>query len=91
MPTYDYQCTACSNAFEKFQQISAKPLRRCPMCGGALRRLIGPGAGVIFKGSGFYETDYKRKRPAAPAADSGKTDGAKADKPDAKPPKKPDE
>jgi len=60
MPTYDYECDACGHRFEKFQFISARALRKCPVCGkAALRRLIGPGAGVIFKGSGFYQTDYR--------------------------------
>lgn len=61
MPTYDYQCQACHHAFEKYQEITARKLRTCPVCGKKrLQRLIGAGAGVIFKGSGFYETDYKR-------------------------------
>jgi putative FmdB family regulatory protein len=60
MPTYDYVCDACEHSFEEFQMMSAKPLRKCPDCGKAkLRRLIGTGAGVIFKGGGFYETDYR--------------------------------
>ena len=66
MPTYDYECTSCSNRFEKFQSITARPLRKCPKCGASVRRLIGAGGGVIFKGSGFYETDYKRKRSKQP-------------------------
>ena len=60
MPTYDYACQACDHEFEAFQSITAKPLRKCPECGRLkLKRLIGIGAGVIFKGSGFYETDYR--------------------------------
>ena len=60
MPTYDYVCQACEHAFEQFQSITAKPLQKCPACGeSTLRRLIGTGAGVLFKGSGFYETDYR--------------------------------
>lgn len=60
MPTYDYICRACEHEFEEFQSMSAKPLRKCPNCGKAqLERLIGTGAGVIFKGGGFYETDYR--------------------------------
>jgi len=72
MPTYDYECLACSHTFEKFQSIKARPLRKCPECGGRVRRLIGMGAAVIFKGSGFYETDYKRKGSDKPpdSADS---------------------
>jgi putative FmdB family regulatory protein len=64
MPTYDYECNDCGHAFEKFQAITARRLTSCPECDGRVRRLIGAGSGVIFKGSGFYETDYKRK-PAA--------------------------
>jgi len=60
MPTYDYVCEKCQHQFEQFQSITAKPLRRCPKCGKAgLQRLIGAGAGIIFKGSGFYQTDYR--------------------------------
>src|SRR6476659_4425583 len=60
MPTYDYKCDACGHAFEKFQSITAAPLRKCPKCGKAkVKRLLGTGAGVIFKGSGFYTTDYR--------------------------------
>lgn len=60
MPTYDYMCENCEYEFEQFQTITAKPLRICPKCGKRkLKRLIGTGAGVIFKGSGFYETDYR--------------------------------
>jgi putative FmdB family regulatory protein len=60
MPTYDYVCDACEHEFEEFQMMSAKPLKKCPECGkNKLRRLIGTGAGIIFKGSGFYETDYR--------------------------------
>ncbi len=60
MPTYDYECDACGHAFEEFQSITAKPIRKCPECGKRkVRRLIGTGAGVIFKGSGFYQTDYR--------------------------------
>ncbi len=60
MPTYDYQCEACDHAFEEYQSITAKQLRKCPSCGQRkLIRLIGTGGGVIFKGSGFYQTDYR--------------------------------
>ena len=60
MPTYEYLCDNCGHDFEKFQSITARPLRKCPDCGkNQLKRLIGTGAGVIFKGSGFYETDYR--------------------------------
>ena len=60
MPTYEYLCNSCGDRFEKFQSITAETLRKCPNCGKMeLKRLIGAGAGVIFKGSGFYETDYR--------------------------------
>ena len=60
MPTHDYICENCRCEFEHFQCITAKPLRKCPECGKSkLKRLIGSGAGVIFKGAGFYQTDYR--------------------------------
>lgn len=61
MPTYDYQCDACEHRFEEFQSMLDKVLTECPKCKKpSLRRLIGAGAGIIFKGSGFYSTDYKK-------------------------------
>lgn len=60
MPTYEYECTQCGHTFDVFQRITADPLSSCPKCKGTLRRLIGGGMGVIFKGSGFYTTDYKK-------------------------------
>ena len=59
MPTYEYKCNKCEEVFEVFQKITDSPLKECPVCGGDLRRLISGGAGIIFKGSGFYTTDYK--------------------------------
>ena len=60
MPTYDYECSACGHTFEKFQSIKAPAIRRCPQCSQRkVKRLIGAGGGIIFKGSGFYETDYR--------------------------------
>jgi len=60
MPTYEYLCENCGYKFEQFQSITAKSLRKCPKCGKKeLKRLIGMGAGVIFKGPGFYQTDYR--------------------------------
>ncbi len=60
MPTYDYKCAECDYTFELFQTISARPIRRCPECGKPkVKRLIGAGSTIIFKGSGFYQTDYR--------------------------------
>lgn len=59
MPTYDYRCKACHHHFEAFQRMSDDPLSICPECGGEVQRLITGGTGLIFKGSGFYITDYK--------------------------------
>ena len=59
MPTYDYECTKCGHAFEVFQSIMDAPRKRCPQCRGKVNRLIGGGAGLLFKGSGFYQTDYR--------------------------------
>jgi len=71
MPTYEYACQKCGHEFEHFQSMSAASLRKCPKCGkSSLKRLVGAGAGLIFKGSGFYITDYKAK--------AGKPDDAKA-------------
>jgi putative FmdB family regulatory protein len=97
MPTYDYHCDACEHDFEEFQSMSDAVLTKCPKCGKKkLRRLFGTGAAVLFKGSGFYETDYRSEsykqaakkdeaaaKPAEAAATNGATDAAKpaADKP----------
>jgi putative FmdB family regulatory protein len=60
MPTYEYRCEACGHQFEQYQPITAAPLRKCPACGRrTVQRLLGTGGGIIFKGSGFYETDYR--------------------------------
>jgi len=65
MPTYDYKCSACGKKVEYFQHITEDPLKKCPKCGkNKLQRQIGGGAGLIFKGSGFYITDYKNKKVA---------------------------
>ena len=61
MPTYDYECLKCKKTFEVFQRISDKDLSLCPSCGGKVKKLIGCGSGLIFKGSGFYITDYKKR------------------------------
>ncbi|MDZ7272065.1 MAG: zinc ribbon domain-containing protein [candidate division KSB1 bacterium] len=72
MPTYEYRCTQCEHMFEVFQSIKDEPVKTCPMCGGAVRRLIGGGNGLIFKGSGFYITDYRNKGRSSGKDDSGK-------------------
>lgn len=72
MPTYDYLCNDCGFKFEEFQSMAAEPLHVCPRCGGHVRRLISGGGGLIFKGSGFYETDYKRKHFSEPTPDKPK-------------------
>lgn len=92
MPTYDYQCDACGHAFEEWQSFKDEPLTKCPGCKkNKLRRLMGGGAAVIFKGSGFYQTDYRSGSYESDAkADAPKTDAPKAEtkaepKADAKP------
>lgn len=75
MPTYDYVCEACNHEFELFQSIKEEAKRKCPECGkNKLRRLIGPGAALVFKGSGFYKTDYRSESyKKAAAADKSKS------------------
>lgn len=78
MPTYEYKCTECGHRSEAFQSIRAAPLQECSECGGKLKRLIGTGAGFIFKGSGFYTTDYRSESYQAAAkkdATAAKPDG----------------
>jgi putative FmdB family regulatory protein len=82
MPTYDYECQACGHRFDVFQSMTAKVLRKCPECGKqSLQRLIGPGAGFLFKGDGFYITDYRSNsyKEGKKAAEGGgdKSGGAK--------------
>ncbi|HRY72489.1 MAG TPA: zinc ribbon domain-containing protein [Spirochaetia bacterium] len=60
MPTYEYECKSCGKTFEAFQSMSEAPLSSCPTCGKSVRRLIGGGTGIIFKGSGFYVNDSKK-------------------------------
>jgi putative FmdB family regulatory protein len=83
MPTYDYVCEDCDHQFELFQSIKAKPIRKCPNCGKlTVHRLIGAGAGIIFKGSGFYETDYRSDsyKKAKESETKTSTDKSKTDK-----------
>ena len=96
MPTYDYECDACGHTLEIFQGINDPAIKKCPECGkNKLKRLFGTGAAIVFKGSGFYQTDYRsegyKKAAAADsksqssdkgdakASDSKKTDSKKAD------------
>ena len=90
MPTYDYECKKCDHRWELFQSITAKPIRKCPECGKlSARRVIGPGAGIIFRGSGFYQTDYRsesykkaaeadKKSSDTSSKSESKSDGASA-------------
>ncbi len=74
MPTYDYKCDNCQHEFEQFQSIKARPIRKCPECGKlSVQRLIGAGAGIIFKGSGFYQTDYRSESYKKAAESEKKT------------------
>ena len=79
MPTYEYECQKCGHRFEEFQSMKDAPLTKCPQCKGRVKRLIGAGAGILFKGSGFYATDYrsssygdrKKKDAGGPASAGG--------------------
>ena len=84
MPTYAYKCDHCEHDFELFQSITAEPVKKCPECKKSkVRRLIGTGAGIIFKGSGFYETDYRSASyKKAAEKDTKKSDTKSSDKKD---------
>jgi putative FmdB family regulatory protein len=87
MPTYDYECDACNHAFELFQSITDKHIRKCPECGKLkIRRLIGAGSTIIFKGSGFYQTDYRSEEYKS--RQKAETSSSTADKKDSKVKKK---
>lgn len=89
MPTYDYECDACGHEFELFQSISEPVKRKCPECKKSkLRRLFGTGAAVVFKGSGFYETDYRSESYKKGAEKAKKDTEKKSDKKDSKSEKK---
>lgn len=78
MPTYDYECSSCGHKFEFFQSMTEDPKKKCPKCGKSLKRLIGSGSGIIFKGSGFYATDYKKSGSKSESSCSaGKADSCK--------------
>jgi len=83
MPTYDYRCRKCEHEWELFQSIKADPVKKCPACGKAsAQRVIGAGAGVIFRGSGFYQTDYRSDRYKQAAAADAKSSGGDSSKSD---------
>lgn len=83
MPTYEYKCDKCGHDFEELQSIKADPLTKCPVCKGEIHRVINGGAGLIFKGTGFYITDYKNKvtsegngKDKSPKSETKQTDGS---------------
>ena len=92
MPTYEYECDACDHAFEVLQSMTDAKLKKCPKCGKLkLKRLIGSGSGIIFKGTGFYETDFKTKDKPSQTDSSPKpksSESSSESKPAAKPKKK---
>lgn len=80
MPTYEYCCDACEHEFEEFQSMTDEPLKKCPQCGKKkLRRLFGSGAAILFKGSGFYQTDYRSESYKAGAKAESKADAGQAE------------
>src|SRR5687768_16850719 len=88
MPTYDYECSSCNHRYELFQPITAKPDKKCPVCKKrAAKRLIGAGASIIFRGTGFYQTDYRSDsyKKAAKADADASSGTAKKDTPESKP------
>jgi putative FmdB family regulatory protein len=105
MPTYEYRCEKCGHEFEEFQAITAKPIKKCPQCGKlTVKRLISAGVGIIFRGSGFYETDYRSEqykaaakkdsesgKPESAAATDAKSDGKTGAKSESKPDARPAE
>jgi putative FmdB family regulatory protein len=85
MPTYEYECKSCHHTFEAFQSIKDEPLKKCPKCGKGLRRLFGGGMGIIFKGSGFYTTDYKRSSAVTGGGSGGGNGSAAKSEPKSEP------
>lgn len=80
MPTYEYECDACGHRLEQFQRMADEPLKQCPACGkNSLRRLFGTGAAIVFKGSGFYQTDYRSASYKSAAEKESKDSGGKSD------------
>ncbi len=80
MPTYEYKCLECGHLFEEFQKMSDAPIEVCPKCGGKVKRLISNGAGLVFKGSGFYLTDYKNSNSSAVSSNNNKSKDTSAGK-----------
>lgn len=80
MPTYEYKCDTCGYIFEEFQSINDEPIKICPKCGGNVKRIISGGVGLIFKGSGFYITDYKRGNSKNGSNSETKTETTKSEK-----------
>ena len=91
MPTYEYECSSCGHAFERFESIKAGNRKKCPECGSRANRIISSGAAIIFKGSGFYQTDYRSKEYNQQKAkvEGGKSTAGKTEKSDSCPKKKP--
>jgi putative FmdB family regulatory protein len=87
MPTYEYECEKCGHRFDVFQSMNDEPTKRCPKCKGKVRRLIGTGAGMIFKGSGFYATDYRSESYKSQKSSESSESPAAPPKPDAPKPK----
>ncbi len=83
-PTYDYRCGKCGHEYEAYQPITAKPLTRCPKCKGRVKRLIGTGGGLLFKGSGFYLTDYRSEGYKKSAKEDSKDSSKEGSKESAK-------
>lgn len=79
MPTYTYQCRDCGHTYEAFQSMKDDPHTECPSCKGTVDRLIGAGAGIVFKGSGFYVTDYKKSGQDSSASTSSSSSGGSSD------------
>ncbi len=80
VPTYEYECQECGEVFEKFHKMTQRPRVKCPKCRGKAKKLIGTGSGIIFKGEGFYATDYRSKeyeRAAKKESESGKEPSTK--------------
>jgi putative FmdB family regulatory protein len=82
MPTYDYECSECKHRFEMFQSMKDEPIKKCIKCGGKVKKLIGAGAGIIFKGSGFYVNDYKKSSSSKSASSSGNASSSKSATPE---------